>query len=50
LNALPYIAAAAPTSRIRLGPCIAILPLRHPLYSANDYAMVNAISGGRNQS
>jgi alkanesulfonate monooxygenase SsuD/methylene tetrahydromethanopterin reductase-like flavin-dependent oxidoreductase (luciferase family) len=40
-------AAAARTSKIRLGPCIAILPLRHPLQSAEDYAMVDAISGGR---
>ena len=40
-------AAAARTSRIRLGPCIAILPLRHPLHSAEDYAMVDAVSGGR---
>ena len=40
-------AAAARTSKIRLGPCIAILPLRHPLHSAEDYAMVDAISTGR---
>ncbi|HEX5019565.1 MAG TPA: LLM class flavin-dependent oxidoreductase [Candidatus Binatia bacterium] len=40
-------AAAARTSEIRLGPCIAILPLRHPLHTAEDYAMVDAISGGR---
>ncbi|HEY7714149.1 MAG TPA: LLM class flavin-dependent oxidoreductase [Candidatus Binatia bacterium] len=40
-------AAAERTSKIRLGPCIAILPLRHPLHSAEDYAMVDAISGGR---
>jgi alkanesulfonate monooxygenase SsuD/methylene tetrahydromethanopterin reductase-like flavin-dependent oxidoreductase (luciferase family) len=40
-------AAAARTSRIRLGTCIAILPLRHPLQSAEDYAMVDALSGGR---
>lgn len=40
-------AAAARTSKIRLGPCIAILPLRHPLHSAEDYAMVDAISAGR---
>jgi hypothetical protein len=40
-------AAAARTSRIRLGPCIAILPLRHPLHTAEDYAMVDALSGGR---
>ena len=40
-------AAAARTRKIHLGPCIAILPLRHPLHSAEDYAMVDAISGGR---
>ena len=40
-------AAAARTTKIRLGPCIAILPLRHPLISAEDYAMVDAISRGR---
>jgi alkanesulfonate monooxygenase SsuD/methylene tetrahydromethanopterin reductase-like flavin-dependent oxidoreductase (luciferase family) len=40
-------AAAARTSRIRLGPCIAILPLRHPLHTAEDYAMVDALSAGR---
>src|SRR2546425_12092495 len=40
-------AAAARTSKIRLGPCIAILPLRHPLHSAEDDAMVDAVSGGR---
>ena len=39
--------AAARTAKIRLGPCIAILPLRHPLHTAEDYAMVDAISGGR---
>ncbi|MGH7887366.1 MAG: LLM class flavin-dependent oxidoreductase [Candidatus Binatia bacterium] len=39
--------AAARTTKIRLGPCIAILPLRHPLHTAEDYAMVDAISGGR---
>jgi alkanesulfonate monooxygenase SsuD/methylene tetrahydromethanopterin reductase-like flavin-dependent oxidoreductase (luciferase family) len=40
-------AAAARTNRIRLGPCIAILPLRHPLNTAEDYAMVDALSAGR---
>ena len=40
-------AAAARTSKIRLGPCIAILPLRHPLQTAEDYAMVDVASGGR---
>jgi alkanesulfonate monooxygenase SsuD/methylene tetrahydromethanopterin reductase-like flavin-dependent oxidoreductase (luciferase family) len=40
-------AAAARTSKIRLGPCIAILPLRHPLQTAEDYALIDALSGGR---
>lgn len=40
-------AAATRTSRIRLGPCVAILSARHPLQVAEDYAMVDAISGGR---
>ncbi|MFQ5683084.1 MAG: LLM class flavin-dependent oxidoreductase [Candidatus Binatia bacterium] len=40
-------AAAARTSTIRLGPCIAILTLRHPLTTAEDYAIVDAVSGGR---
>jgi alkanesulfonate monooxygenase SsuD/methylene tetrahydromethanopterin reductase-like flavin-dependent oxidoreductase (luciferase family) len=40
-------AAATRTSKIRLGTCIAITPLRHPLHSAEDYAMVDVISGGR---
>src|SRR5438445_13595240 len=38
-------AAAARTSKIRLGTCIAITLLRHPLHSAEDYAMVDVISG-----
>ena len=45
--AVMLAAAAARTSRIRLGPCIAILSVRHPLQVAEDYAMVDAISGGR---
>ena len=45
--AVMLAAAAASTSRIRLGPCIAILSVRHPLQVAEDYAMVDAISGGR---
>ncbi len=41
------MAAAARTSRIRLGCSVAVLPLRHPLHVAEDYAMVDALSGGR---
>jgi alkanesulfonate monooxygenase SsuD/methylene tetrahydromethanopterin reductase-like flavin-dependent oxidoreductase (luciferase family) len=40
-------AAAARTSRIRLGSAISILPLHHPMQAAEDYAMADAISGGR---
>jgi alkanesulfonate monooxygenase SsuD/methylene tetrahydromethanopterin reductase-like flavin-dependent oxidoreductase (luciferase family) len=40
-------AAAARTSRIRLGSAVSILPLRHPLQTAEDYAMVDVGSGGR---
>lgn len=40
-------AAAARTSHIRLGTAISIVPLRHPLQTAEDYAMADAISGGR---
>ncbi|MCY4486975.1 MAG: LLM class flavin-dependent oxidoreductase [Deltaproteobacteria bacterium] len=45
--AVMLAAAATRTSRIRLGPCIAILSVRHPLQVAEDYAMVDAVSGGR---
>ena len=45
--AVMLAAAAARTSKIRLGACIAIIPLRHPLQSAEEYAMVDVISGGR---
>jgi alkanesulfonate monooxygenase SsuD/methylene tetrahydromethanopterin reductase-like flavin-dependent oxidoreductase (luciferase family) len=45
--AVMLAAAAARTEKIRLGPCIAITPLRHPLQSAEDYAMVDVISNGR---
>jgi alkanesulfonate monooxygenase SsuD/methylene tetrahydromethanopterin reductase-like flavin-dependent oxidoreductase (luciferase family) len=45
--AVMLAAAAARTSRIHLGSAISILPLRHPLQTAEDYAMVDVVSGGR---
>ena len=38
---------AARTRRLRLGPAVAALPLRHPLAVAEDYALVDRLSGGR---
>ena len=40
-------AAAQRTTTIRLGPAIAVLPFRNPLQVAEDYAMVDQLSGGR---
>src|SRR5437868_1183027 len=40
-------AAAARTSKIRLGSAISILPLHHPVQTAEDYAMVDVMSNGR---
>ena len=40
-------AAAARTSRIHLGSAISILPLHHPVQIAEDYALVDVVSGGR---
>jgi alkanesulfonate monooxygenase SsuD/methylene tetrahydromethanopterin reductase-like flavin-dependent oxidoreductase (luciferase family) len=45
--AVMLAAVAARTSRIRLGSAISILPLHHPIQTAEDYAMVDSISGGR---
>src|SRR5712691_5227681 len=45
--AVMLAAVAARTSRIRLGSAISILPLHHPIQTAEDYAMVDAVSGGR---
>ncbi len=45
--AVMLAAAAARTTRIRLGSAISILPLHHPLRVAEDYAMVDVTSGGR---
>jgi len=40
-------AAAARTRRIRLGPAVVVLPLRSAVNAAEDYALVDQISGGR---
>jgi len=45
--AIMLIAAAARTSRLRLGSAISILPLHHAVQTAEDYAMVDVVSGGR---
>lgn len=40
-------AIASRTQRLRLGPATAVLPLRHPVQVAEDYALVDLISDGR---
>lgn len=40
-------AIAMQTTRIRLGPAIAVLPFRNPLQVAEDYAMLDQLSDGR---
>jgi natural product biosynthesis luciferase-like monooxygenase protein len=40
-------AAAERTKQIRLGAAVVVLPFDHPLRSAEDYAMVDVLSGGR---
>jgi alkanesulfonate monooxygenase SsuD/methylene tetrahydromethanopterin reductase-like flavin-dependent oxidoreductase (luciferase family) len=40
-------AAAERTHRLRLGAAVAILPFRNPLHVAEEYAMVDVLSGGR---
>jgi alkanesulfonate monooxygenase SsuD/methylene tetrahydromethanopterin reductase-like flavin-dependent oxidoreductase (luciferase family) len=40
-------AAAQHTRRIRLGSAVVVLPFDNPLRSAEDYAMVDVLSGGR---
>jgi luciferase family oxidoreductase group 1 len=40
-------AAAQRTRRIRLGSGVVVLPFDHPLRVAEDYAMVDVLSGGR---
>lgn len=40
-------AAAATTSRIRLGSTSYLLPIRHPLHAAEEVAVLDQLSGGR---
>lgn len=40
-------AAAAATTRIRLGSGVSRLPMHHPLRLAEDYAYIDQLSGGR---
>src|SRR5262245_11847934 len=40
-------AAAERTKHIRLGAAVVVLPFDHPLRVAEDYAMVDVLSGGR---
>ena len=40
-------AVAARTERIRIGPAVAVLPYRDPVPVAEDYALVDQLSGGR---
>jgi alkanesulfonate monooxygenase SsuD/methylene tetrahydromethanopterin reductase-like flavin-dependent oxidoreductase (luciferase family) len=40
-------AVASRTRRIRFGPLVCILPLRHPLQVAEEVALLDQISGGR---
>ena len=45
LAALGYVAAL--TRRVRIGPCVYLLPLRHPTVAAKTVATLDVLSGGR---
>ncbi|MBT9259295.1 MAG: LLM class flavin-dependent oxidoreductase [Clostridiales bacterium] len=40
-------AVAQRTRKVRLGTAVAVVPIRHPLQLAEDYALVDILSGGR---
>src|SRR5436189_539208 len=41
------MAAAARTKHIRLGTGVSLIPLNHPIRLAEEYAMLDVLSGGR---
>jgi alkanesulfonate monooxygenase SsuD/methylene tetrahydromethanopterin reductase-like flavin-dependent oxidoreductase (luciferase family) len=41
------MAAASRTKRIRLGTGVSLIPLNHPIRLAEEYAMLDVLSGGR---
>jgi alkanesulfonate monooxygenase SsuD/methylene tetrahydromethanopterin reductase-like flavin-dependent oxidoreductase (luciferase family) len=45
--AVPLAAIAGQTRRLRIGPAVSVLPYRHPVLIAEDYAMVDILSNGR---
>jgi alkanesulfonate monooxygenase SsuD/methylene tetrahydromethanopterin reductase-like flavin-dependent oxidoreductase (luciferase family) len=47
-NPAAFLAAiAAHTERLRVGPAVSVLPFRDPVQVAEDYAMLDQLSGGR---
>ncbi len=44
---LMTVAAARETRRIRVGPCVLVLPLCHPLAAAEEIATADVLMGGR---
>jgi len=38
---------AGATSRVRLGPAVVVLPVHHPVHVAEEWAMLDQLSGGR---
>jgi len=45
--AMIALAAAARTRRLRLGTGVSLIPLHHPLRLAEEYAMLDVLTGGR---
>jgi alkanesulfonate monooxygenase SsuD/methylene tetrahydromethanopterin reductase-like flavin-dependent oxidoreductase (luciferase family) len=45
--AMIALAAASRTTKLRLGTGVSLIPLHHPLRLAEEYAMLDVLSGGR---